>query len=250
MDMRARADSAEMQTHWRQLQPLIIRYRSGELVYHAGSFAAGVAMLRAGIIIDRPDSSVADRPEAMRIELIGPGDLFGVEVLASPPSDVHRTSGRALTDVEVAFVERETLHEAIAIDHSLSEALLAHIAGRFLAARSTPPVPGEPTRDVEQIKQRLVACLLDLARMSGIPLDDSRQRVCLPKEITNRTLAEILSVSATRITKLLADPDLSRCCQLPEEERPCATVPPCDGMLIDTDKLAAAAAECASSRGV
>ncbi len=248
--MRAQTDSAELQTHWRQLEPLIIRYRSGELVYHAGSFAAGVAMLRSGIVIDRPDSSVADRPEAMRSELIGPGHLFGIEVLASPPSDVHRTSGRALTDVEVAFVERETLHEAIAVDHSLGEALLAHIAGRFLAARSTPAVPGEPTRDVEQIKQRLVACLLDLARMSGIPLDDSRQRVCLPEEITNRTLAEILFVSATRITKLLADPDLSKCCELPQDERHHTTVPPCDGMLIATDKLAAAAAECASSRGV
>ena len=250
MDMRAQVDPIELQTHWQQLQPLIIRYRSGELVYHAGSFAAGVAMLRAGIVIDRPDPSVAHRPETERIELIGPGDLFGVEVLMSPPSDVYQTSGRALTDVEVAFVEREALHEAIAVDCSLSEALLAHVAGRFLAARSTPAMPGEPTRDAKQIKHRLAACLLDLARMSGTSIDDSQQRICLPEEITCRTLAEILSVSATRITRLMAGPELSECCDLPREERRRTTPSSCDGIRIATDKLAAFAAAGAGPRAV
>ncbi len=236
MNIRAQNDVAETRLRWSKRHPLAIRYQPGELVYHVGSYAAGAGMLLSGVIVDFPGPASATRSEMAEPDLLGPDDLFGIEVLVSPPVEVHRTSGRALTEVEVAFVERDALHQALSEDPALGDALLAYVAARFLRLRELDRLPGPSSRDAAQVKRRLAGCLLQLAQMCGTPEDDQQRVIRLPKEVTARALSSILAVSATRIARLLSDPDLVAVKALAQPES--ANCDPAEGLLVAADKLA------------
>lgn len=228
MPPRTQADLAEVGCRWRKLHPLVIRYRPGELVYHTGSYAAGAGMLCSGVIVDRPSDS------SRCPELIGPGGFFGIEVLLSPPLGVHQTSGRALTDVEVAFVERQALRLEIAADSSLCEALLAYVAARFIDARTSRWVL-PPTREAAQVRRRIASCLLQLAQMCGTREDDQGRLIRLPKEITPHALSSILSVSTASVSRLLSDHDLGFAKMQTRKAGPCGSS--VRGLLIVVERL-------------
>ncbi|MBN1858248.1 Crp/Fnr family transcriptional regulator [Candidatus Bipolaricaulota bacterium] len=237
MNIQAPHNPAESRLRWSELHPLSIRYRPGELVYHTGSYAAGAGMVLSGVIMDLPGSATTSRPTTPDLDLVGPDDLFGVEVLVSPPLDVHRTSGRALTEVEVAFVERETLRQALSTDLSLSGALLSHVVARFLRTKTQDRLPGRSSRDADHSKGRLANCLLQLAQKCGTVEDDHQRLVRLPKEITARTLSSILAISGAKIVRLLADPDLSAAEPRVNPKSEFANGEQAEGLLIAVDKL-------------
>jgi len=184
------ADAPELTTVFDRHAPLHVRYAHGELICLAGSYAAGLYLVIRGVVAESP---WVDAGATRVSEIVGPGDAIGLEILLPGHDGIHSVSSRAVTDVELLFLERKVFEAAIEEDPGVRWFAIRHMAERL--ARLQQAV----LRTRMAAEHRLTLLLLDLGGKCGRRI--SGGRTALPPEIDSRALGDLLCVSARRIRR-------------------------------------------------
>jgi len=175
-------------------RPLRVRYAQDELISQGGTFAAGLYLIRRGLV----DESIQDPRIASDIaqhNLLSTNDFIGLEVFLNPKEDLYQTSCRALTDTELLFIERTALYNALAQDLRLHRHVLAALAGRHFALQRSSWRQSAPPRE------RLRSLLLDIVASIG-EQDLSGDGSCrLPAVLSQRILAQLANLSPRQLRR-------------------------------------------------
>ena len=173
--------------------PFRIRYAAGELIHQSGTFAAGATWIASGIV---QESCGKENAEGTTVsEPLGPGDLLGIEILLPGTAALHCGSARAVTDVQLSFLERSAFESAMEDDLRLRSYVLERMAERVFSLKRSLRVAADP---LEVRLQRLLSILAEKS-----DLDPTSGETALPPEIDRRVLAEFLSVSTRRVSRAL-----------------------------------------------
>jgi len=176
-----------------EIDPLHILYAPGEMICQSGSYVAGFHLVASGVVCDL--FTCIDRTPGA-CELLGPGDLLGIDLFADPRNARSPSICKAITAVSLIFYERRAFEQAILDDPSLSAFVLHHIAGRHSTARRSA-FPGIPdTRLLARVLKRLGECCGSRDQDGSIEL---------PPEISLRTLAEICGWNRRRLRDALRE---------------------------------------------
>jgi len=127
--------------------------------------------------------------EQRNSDILGAGDLIGLEILERNSDGLSISLCRALTDVELLFVERTQLESALDDDPAIQRALLRYVASRYVFTREDP-------RQRASVEAQLCRLLLRLGEACGRPVGGG---TALPVEITLRTLGELLCISSRQL---------------------------------------------------
>jgi len=165
---------------------LHIRYAPGELVCSHGSYVAGLHLILSGVV-----SQASPRPSGSpcRPDLLGVGDLIGIEVLADARNEIARSACLAITEVELLFFERRAFNEQVLCNPALGHRLL-----KYLASRHMDPQGG--VRHTGSDQDALGELLLRLGALCGD--SDPSGLVRLPEAINPRTLQELSGLAGRR----------------------------------------------------
>jgi len=174
-------------------QPLHVRYAAGELITHVGSYAAGVYSIRNGLIQEITPARLPTPDDGGVIELLGPGDLLGLEPFLPVAQELHLSSSRALTETRLSFLERSALLAAIERDEDLRTWIIGHLAERLYRTRTD--ASARSASAVERLRVLLVRL--------GSAWAPASESAILPEEIDRRVLSGLLGVSTSRISQAL-----------------------------------------------
>jgi len=178
-------------TEWEAIfnsyRPLRIRYARGEMICQVGSYVAGIHLIVRGAV---SDMMLSMGGEERNSDILGIGDLIGIEILARNSAGLSISLCRAVTAVELLFVEKNQLESALDHDPVFQRALLRYVASRFVFTRNDP-------RQRAPVEAQLCRLLLRLGEACGLPVDDGC--IALPAEITLRTLGELLCISSRQL---------------------------------------------------
>jgi CRP-like cAMP-binding protein len=141
-------------------------------------------LIVSGVVSDIVPSK---KGEQSHCDVLGPGDLIGLEILKNSRDALSTSLCRAITGVELLFVERSQLESALDDNPALQRSVLGYTIGRYLLVRGD-------LRSEEAAEARLSRLLLRLGESCGRPTDDGG--IILPSEITLRTLGELLGMSS------------------------------------------------------
>jgi len=173
-------------------EPLHIRYAPDELIFQAGTYAAGVYLVVEGIVHESYVDAIAGG-DPVSTGLYGPVSLIGVEMYLPGGEHLHRSSCRAVSQVSLSFLEQNDFEAALEMDEALQSLLMAHYAQRgLLLARAVWRSQLDPAGRVQALLQDL-ACL-------GRPIDGSR--VALPKEIDLHRVADLSYITYRKAKQL------------------------------------------------
>jgi CRP-like cAMP-binding protein len=135
------------QVDWNRISeiysPLHVRYPQGELIYQAGTYAAGSYLIADGLVSDQCTSSSTPR-QLSPLEILGPGNLVGLEVLLDPPSDLHLSCARAVTETNLFFFKRELFLEILGEEDEVRRHCIQGLAKRFYSLKQQPAHSGPP----------------------------------------------------------------------------------------------------------
>jgi CRP-like cAMP-binding protein len=174
-------------------RPLQVRYAADELICRQGSFAAGLQWVAQGLVLEFGGDS-GKGALAAAVDFLLPGDALGIEILIPGAEERHRTTCRALTEVTLVFIDRESLDRALDQDPGFASLLVAHLASRYDRLRHARLRRGwTPTA-------RLEATLLDLRPICE-SMGDSR--FALPAAIDSRVLADLSGISPAQMRRVL-----------------------------------------------
>ena len=182
--------------------PFRVRYEPNELICQAGSYAAGVYLVTAGLVRETYVDTLIKHGEVWT-DLLASGELIGSEFLLPDDDRLHRTSCRAVSTASLLFLERHTFETAVETHEVLRRFLIAHLAGRshnLLRALWRLQVGPE---------ERVCSLLLDLACLGE---QTPEGRVAMPEAIDLRLLAGFLRLSpwqTRRAFESLAGVDLT-----------------------------------------
>ncbi len=171
--------------------PLHVRYASGELITQIGSYAAGVYFVQEGLVQEASPVCQLDNWESTVVEVLGSGELLGLEPLLPWEQELYASSSRAITETRLSFIEREELETVCENDQLLDKQIEGYIVGRLYRSRDAASLRFAP------VTERLRFLLLCLAE-AWLP---EVVRVTLPVEIDRRALAGMLGVATSRITR-------------------------------------------------
>lgn len=170
-----------------------VRYARGELICREGTFVAGLQLITQGLVLETCGET-AQRILGRAAELLGDGDIIGLETVLSVPEELSLSSYRALTEVHLLFVDRTALDEALANDPRLAMTLIGTLSARHFRLRnallrsSLPPAA------------RLRSALLDAASISRAPTAEENP-VRLPPEIDLRVLGDLARLSPAQVRR-------------------------------------------------
>ena len=173
----------EWEALFHSYHPLRIRYAPGEMICQAGSYVAGVHLIVGGAV---SDTMLAIDGEHRNCDILGPGDLIGLEILESHSDGLSISLCRALTAVELLFIEKNQLESALDDNPVLQRALFRYAVSRVVFTRKDP-------RQQTSVEAQLCRLLLRLAEACGLPAANGG--IVLPVEITLRMLGELLCIS-------------------------------------------------------
>ena len=193
------ADKTVCNTEWNQVvetySPLTIRYPAAELIYQAETYAAGVSVVVQGLISNRLPVQASGHPLPV-LEVLGPGDLIGLDALLSHHGSLHLASARSITEVVVQFFERDVFLKVLVDEPAVCRHCMDHLNHRFhVLKRLTSLSVSAP------LERRLCGLLVVLAERFGTPQDDGTTR--LPIGITRDHLPDLLAVSRRQVRKVL-----------------------------------------------
>jgi CRP-like cAMP-binding protein len=174
---------------------LHIRYARGQLICQIGSYAAGIYLVTTGIVSESLGRRGGTTPSGS-FEILGSGDLIGLEVLLGSGEALHSACSHAITDVELAFLARDAFADAVDRDADLRWRLVQQLTVRHLSVRRALRHSRTST------KERLCQLLLDLERKLGKA--GHGKEVQLPTQIDSRTLGELLGISTSRVRRACA----------------------------------------------
>lgn len=173
-------------------RPLRVRYARDELICQNGSYAAGLYLIRYGLV----DESIQDprvSSETARHNVLCSRDVIGLEVFLEPKEELHQTSCRALTDTELLFIERSALAEALMNDRTLNRHILAALASRHFAVQRSSWRQSAPPRE------RICSLLLDLVASAGHRDASEDGAYRLPRELTPRMVSQLADLSLRQL---------------------------------------------------
>ncbi len=176
-----------------ELSPLHVRYAPGELICREGTFVAGIQLITQGLVVETCGETT-QRSAGGAIELLGAGDVIGVEAVLSVPEDLYLSSDRSLTEVHLLFVDRPALDEALANDPHLAATLIGSLSMRHFRLRSAL------LRSSLSPTARLRSALLDAASIRGVAAAEDRP-MSLPPEIDLRVLGDLARLSPTQVRR-------------------------------------------------
>jgi CRP-like cAMP-binding protein len=157
------------------------------MICQAGSYVAGIHLIVQGIV---SDMMLTMRGEDRDGNILGAGDLIGLEILGNNFDGLSISLCRAVTAVELLFIERSHLESALNDDPALQQALFQYAVSRYVATRKDP-------RQRESVEAQLCRLLLRLGEACGLAASGSS--IILPIEITLRTLGEVLCISSRQL---------------------------------------------------
>jgi CRP-like cAMP-binding protein len=179
--------SVEWERIFHSHQPLRIRYAPGEMICQAGSYVAGIHLIVQGVVTDVM-LTATEQPRDTHI--LADGDLIGIEILDGSTERLATSLCRAITPVELLFIERRQLQKAIDDHPELQQSLVRYLVNRYVLTREDP-------RHRASVDSRLCRLLLQLGSVCGRPTEDDR--IALPSAITQRVLGELLCISARQL---------------------------------------------------
>lgn len=177
--------------------PLKIRYPSGELIYQTESYAAGIYFIVDGLVVEyAPRRVTSTLPQLM--ELLGPGDVIGLDALLERHGRLHLGSARALTEVELRFFERQAFLQMLADEPLLCRKCLDYLNHRLYTLKQAVAYPTDA-----RCEERLCRLLIELAERFGKQQNEGE--VLLPPGISADCLPELLGVSRRRGKRALSN---------------------------------------------
>gem|GEM_PF-1547377 len=183
----ANLPSIEWERIFCSYRPLAITYSPKEMICQAGSYVAGIHLIVQGVVADM---MLTQAGEPRDHAILSVGDLIGIEILDGNTSRLSTSLYRAVTRVDLLFIERKQFQSAVEDHPFLQQQLVGHLVNRYVSARQDP-------RDKASAEARLGHLLLRLGQACGT--SNQGGRVMLPSEITLRTLGEILCVSTRQL---------------------------------------------------
>ncbi len=168
--------------------PLRIRYAPGEMICQSGSYVAGIHLIVQGIV---SDTMLTMGGEDRNSDILGAGDLIGLEILGINSDGLSISLCRAVTAVDLLFIERSHLESALSEDAALQHALFRYAVSRYIVTRKDP-------RQRESVEAQLCRLLLRFGEVCGLAASAS-SGITLPAEITLRSLGEILCISSRQL---------------------------------------------------
>ena len=184
-DAAATAAAAWAETFARYA-PLRIRYAGGEMISQAGSYVAGVHLIVHGAVSEK---AVSDGPPCAAV-LLGPGDFVGLECLFHGCEGLARTQVRAVTGVELLFLETKRFSDAMNDDSMRLRTLMEYLARRCLCAQEEHPW-GQRSGEA-----RIARLLVRLAVVCGCPAEEDSGWVRLPPDVSPRVLCDLAAISS------------------------------------------------------
>jgi len=175
--------STEWRTIFQSYSPLRIRYAPGEMICQSGSYVAGIHLIVGGVVSDVMLTAGGLQRNS---DILGAGDLIGIEILEKTSAGLSISLCRALTVVELLFIEKNQLESALNDDPTLQQAFLQYAVARYVSSRRDP-------REQASAEAQLCRLLLRLGEACDLPADSGG--IALPVEITLRTLGELLCIS-------------------------------------------------------
>jgi len=170
-----------------------VQYSEGELIVQEGSYAAGVYIIRTGLLSVGKYASKGKDKRVLRF--LGPGEMFGAEAVFLEREPINVRYAEALTDSTLLFFERVNIlafskaHSALYIDLC-----------RWLS-REVIMLEFKLTRDaVESIDRNLAFLLIALANKYG---NGKRDGIVLDLPISRQTMAQMLGVSIETLMRAL-----------------------------------------------
>lgn len=185
--LAALQSSTDWEAIFHSYRPLRIRYAPGEMICQVGSYVAGIHLVVGGVV---SDMMLTMGGEQRNSDILGAGDLIGLEILESNSGGLSISLCRALTAVELLFVERSQLESALDDDPALQRAFLRYAVSRYVSTRKDP---GQRA----SVEVQLCRLLMRLGEACGVPIDEGG--IALPAEITLRTLGELLCISSRQL---------------------------------------------------
>jgi CRP-like cAMP-binding protein len=176
--------------------PLHIRYPCGELICQVGSYAAGTYLISTGLAIDRFSPERRNSLPSV-YEVLGPGDLIGLETFSSGTNDLHLSCTRAVTETELFFFERGVFLHMLKEEKDLQRYCLNYLSHRFHSLKQWVTYLGAP------VQERVCHLLLNFVDKLGKP-GETKETIYLPPEITLAVLSQLLSISKTRAGRVIA----------------------------------------------
>ena len=182
-------------------RPLRISYPAGELVYKTGSYAAGVYLISGGLVSDHCPVENGETKK-LPIEILGPGDLIGLEIFLEDQNGVHLSCAHAVTDTVLRFFQRETFLKMLQAEQEMTRYCLKYLSRRFYYLKQWRSAFFNLP-----LETRLARVLLTLVEKCA---DGQQEAVALPPEITKAMLSQLLGVSTAKVSKALASlPEIS-----------------------------------------
>lgn len=185
---------------WKELidsyAPLHVRYPEGELIYQVGTYAAGVYLITKGFVSDQCTVQNND-PHLSTSEILGPGELIGLAILLQGSDKLHVSRARAITETELCFFEKESFFKMAQEQTTVKDYCIDCLARRLysIKRRSHP-------RDHKAYAEQMYQLLLELAQKHGEYSE--KGLILLPTEITTAVLAQLLGISNTKLSRIIA----------------------------------------------
>ncbi len=169
-----------------------LEFAAGSVVYESRTPARELYFLHEGQVHIRQDDS--DQSGRL-IQILGPGDWFGDEALASPPQ--HPSRAMAMSKTALSAVRAERLMALAAREPHIAAELLTQLATRLQSARD------DGSRFVfDDCGARLINTLLHFSTTSAATLQDANTVML---RITHRQLADAIGAARETVSLALSD---------------------------------------------
>jgi len=169
----------ELQKHMRR-----ITYGPGDLIFQEGGPSAGFYIVIDGLVQYGKRSGRRGRRRILK--LLGPGDCFGEEMLFQPEVCACPGYARAITETEVAFIERGVFMDFLKLYPDVAHKLCEYLT-RQLRVFECKLVE----LAYEPVEQNLLRLLLILMDRFG---KRTREGISLEMALSRQELAELLGV--------------------------------------------------------
>lgn len=167
-----------------ELRMRTIRYGPDDLIFQEGGPSAGFYVVIRGLVQYGKHSGRRGRRRILKI--VGPGDCFGEEMLFQPEVCACPGYARALTETEVAFIERRAFLDFLQRYPLITQRLCEHVT-RQLRVFECKLVE----LAYEPVEQNLIRLLVVLMERFGVR---EREGIALEMPLTRSELAELLGV--------------------------------------------------------
>jgi len=171
---------------------LEIQYDEDELIAQEGSYAAGIYIVRSGLVSIGKYASKGWEKRCLRFLAVG--EMFGLEAVFLGREPINVQYAKALVESTVVFVERSNI-----LAYSKDHPRLFTDLCRWLA-REVIMLEFKLTRQaVESMDRNLALLLIALANKYGEHEDGGVIRLDLP--VPRQTMAEMLGVSVETLMR-------------------------------------------------